>query len=102
MSEFYKVRKRLNLIVEGSWFTGIIITLILINAIIVGLETFPTIYSDYKQYFMIADRVLLYIFTIELVMRFLAVKPKQFFTRGWNWFDLLIVGAGHIFVGGHF
>ncbi len=36
-------------------------------------------------------------------MRFIATKPTwTFFKSSWNWFDFLIVAAGHIFAGAHF
>ncbi|WP_100372538.1 ion transporter [Bacillus sp. FJAT-45037] len=84
-------------------FTPIIITLILFNAIIVGLETYPSIYEGYSGWFYAADTALLWIFTVEITLRFIAARPtRDFFKSSWNWFDLLIVAAGHIFVGAHF
>ncbi|MCL7747121.1 ion transporter [Halalkalibacter alkaliphilus] len=84
-------------------FTATIITLILINAIIVGLETYPDLYRAYYEWFYLIDYILLWIFTIEIAMRFIATRPtKDFFKSSWNWFDFLIVAAGHIFVGAHF
>lgn len=95
-------QSRLNQLVENKWFTGTIISLIILNAIIVGFETSPTIYTSYQSFFAIADRALLYLFTIEIILRFLAVPPKTFFSKGWNWFDFIIVGMGHLFAGAHF
>ncbi|WP_078553067.1 ion transporter [Bacillus alkalicellulosilyticus] len=90
-------------IVNHKGFTATIITLIMINAIIVGIETYPGIYYPNKEWFFKADLLLLWIFTIEIAIRFIASHPKRsFFTNTWNWFDFLIVAAGHIFVGAHF
>ncbi|MEC2070623.1 ion transporter [Alkalihalophilus marmarensis] len=90
-------------IVFHKAFTPTIITLILINAIIVGLETYPTVYQGYNDWFYAADLALLWIFTIEITLRFIAARPtKSFFKSSWNWFDLLIVLAGHVFAGAHF
>ncbi|WP_332691219.1 ion transporter [Halalkalibacter lacteus] len=84
-------------------FTSTIICLILINAIIVGLETYPSLYSAYNDWFYFTDYLLLWIFTVEIAMRFIATRPtKDFFKSSWNWFDFLIVTSGHIFVGAHF
>jgi voltage-gated sodium channel len=84
-------------------FTSTVIGLIIINAILVGLETYPNVYSTYKEWFFLADYILLWIFTIEIAMRFIATKPtKNFFRSSWNWFDFLIVAAGHLFAGAHF
>lgn len=95
-------QSRLNQLVENKWFTGTIITLIILNAIIVGIETSPSLYKSYQSLFVVADKTLLYLFTLEIILRFLAVPPKTFFSKGWNWFDFIIVGMGHLFAGAHF
>ncbi|MCE7794384.1 ion transporter [Salipaludibacillus sp. CUR1] len=96
-------KSKLHSIVEHKWFTGIIITLILINAVVVGLETYPALYSEYRSFFWTADKILLWIFTIEIALRLLAARTiKHFFKNSWNWFDFLIVAAGHLFVGAYF
>ncbi|BAB05220.1 BH1501 [Halalkalibacterium halodurans C-125] len=90
-------------IVNHRAFTFTVIALILFNALIVGIETYPRIYADHKWLFYRIDLVLLWIFTIEIAMRFLASNPKSaFFRSSWNWFDFLIVAAGHIFAGAQF
>lgn len=90
-------------IVSHRAFTSVILSLIMVNAIIVGLETYPSLYGAYTEWFFIADYVLLWIFTIEIAMRFIAARPsKDFFKNSWNWFDFLIVSAGHLFAGAHF
>ncbi|WP_368504663.1 ion transporter [Alkalihalophilus sp. As8PL] len=90
-------------IVFHKAFTPTIIALILINAIIVGLETYPSLYEGYRGWFYAADKALLWIFTVEITLRFIATRPtREFFKSSWNWFDFLIVAAGHIFAGAHF
>lgn len=90
-------------IVNHSAFTTTVIILIIINAIIVGMETYPALYQNYYQLFFYADMALLWIFTVEIAMRLIATRPSyKFFTNSWNWFDFLIVAAGHIFAGAHF
>ncbi|MCK0471448.1 ion transporter [Halalkalibacter sp. APA_J-10(15)] len=95
--------RRIQKIVFHKAFTTTIIIFILINAIIVGLETYPELYDSYKSWFFTVDYILLWIFTIEIAMRFIATKPSRaFFRSSWNWFDFLIVAAGHLFAGAHF
>ncbi|MCD8508975.1 MAG: ion transporter [Bacillus sp. (in: Bacteria)] len=90
-------------LVEHRYFSRIIISLILFNAIVVGVETYPAIYDEHKQLFFRIDAILLWIFTVEIAMRLIAAPNlKDFFRSSWNWFDILIVGAGHIFMGAHF
>ncbi|WP_059103625.1 ion transporter [Shouchella shacheensis] len=89
-------------IVDHRLFQAVIITLILLNAILVGVETYDHIYEEYALLFLYADRVLLWLFTIEIALRLIAAGPKSFVRGGWNWFDSIIVLAGHLFTGGHF
>ncbi|WP_227935049.1 ion transporter [Alkalihalobacillus deserti] len=98
-----KLIRSIQRIVFHRAFTSTVIGLIIINAILVGIETYPDIYQDYKEWFFLADYALLWFFTIEIAMRFIATKPtKNFFKSSWNWFDFLIIAAGHLFVGAHF
>lgn len=48
---------------------------IFVNAVIVGLETYPELYIPYQEWFYIADRVLLWIFTVEIVLRLISSVP---------------------------
>jgi voltage-gated sodium channel len=88
---------RITLITESSVFRRVVITLILLNAIIVGLETYPEIRADYERSLNIADTTILYLFALELILRLMAAKPHvAFFRSGWNIFDLVIVAAGFV------
>ncbi|MBU9724062.1 MULTISPECIES: ion transporter [Bacillaceae] len=96
-------KKKIQVLVDHPYFTRTIITLIMFNAVIVGLETYPTIYDNYKTLFFRIDIILLWIFTIEILLRLLALnRIRDFFNNPWNWFDFLIVSAGHLFAGAHF
>ncbi|WP_091271107.1 ion transporter [Alteribacillus persepolensis] len=97
------IRKKIARLVEHRAFLATIMIFIVINALIVGLETYPRLYQDYTSVFYALDRVLLWIFTIEIILRMIAAKPALSFFKGtWNWFDFLIVFAGHVFAGAHF
>jgi voltage-gated sodium channel len=84
-------------IVESPRFRQTVTILILLNAIIVGMETYPDIKAAYGSILYAADRVILYLFTAELLLRFMAAKPPLvFFRSGWNIFDLVIVAVGYL------
>lgn len=88
---------RIGLLTESPLFRRVVTTLILLNAIIVGLETYPEIRADYGESLNVADTTILYLFALELILRFLAAKPHvAFFRSGWNIFDLVIVAAGFV------
>lgn len=103
MSQIETIKKAAVKIVDHKYFTRIVITLILLNAIVVGLETYPSIYQPNKITFFTIDKILLWIFTVEIAIRMIAQKKVlNFFHSSWNWFDFIIVASGHIFVGAHF
>jgi voltage-gated sodium channel len=84
-------------IVESPQFRHAVTALILLNAIIVGLETYAEVRASYGDVLQIADRIILYLFTMELALRFFAAKPPLgFFRSGWNIFDLAIVTVGFL------
>lgn len=84
-------------IVESPQFRHVVTALILINAIIVGLDTYPDVGAVYGDVLQTADRMVLYLFTAELTLRFLAANPPlAFFRSGWNIFDVTIVALGFL------
>lgn len=90
-------------LVHHPYFTRTIMGFILFNAIIVGLETYPGLYTPYSPWFHMADRFLLWIFTVEIILRLVSTRPTlDYFKDAWNIFDFIIVVGGHIFVGAHF
>ena len=91
------VTDKIGSITGSALFRRVVVTLILINAIIVGLDTYPQIHARYGQILHLTDRIILYLFTLELVLRFLASNPRlAFFRSGWNLFDLIIVGVSYL------
>jgi voltage-gated sodium channel len=89
--------RRIASIVESPQFRHAVTALILLNAIIVGLETYAEVRAAYGDVLQIADRIILYLFAVELALRFFAAKPPlAFFRSGWNIFDLAIVAVGFL------
>ncbi|SEQ40964.1 ion transporter [Piscibacillus halophilus] len=87
-------------IVENKAFQNTIILLILINAVLIGMETYPNIYEQYGSILNVLDVVILAIFTIEIILKLIASEPTgKFFKDGWNVFDFVIVAFSFIFVG---
>ncbi|WP_420559412.1 ion transporter [Tepidicaulis sp.] len=77
-------------VVEAGWFQRFIITVILINAVTLGLETSAEAMARAGGLLVAIDRVALSIFVIELLLKFWAYR-LSFFKNGWNNFDLAIV-----------
>lgn len=81
---------RMKAILEDRRFEMLIAGLIVINAITLGLETFPAVMERIGPFLLVLDKVLLAVFTLELLTR-LAVYRLSFFKSGWNWFDFIII-----------
>lgn len=77
-------------LVESSRFQNFIILVIILNGIILGLQTSRDFSDSTMALLSIADSVCLAIFIVELVMK-LAVYRLPFFKEGWNIFDLVII-----------
>lgn len=69
----------------------VIIGVILINAVTLGLETFPQVMARAGTLILAIDRICLGIFVLELMLRLYALGLR-FFRSGWNVFDFVIVG----------
>lgn len=68
-----------------------IIGVILINAVLLGMETSETIMSRFGPVILFLDQVCLAIFVVELLAKLFA-HGGRFFRSGWNIFDFVIVG----------
>ena len=73
----------------NSVFEYIILLVIIVNMVSLGLET-SAAFKDYQNVFFIIDQVCLWIFIVELILKFIAYN-KDFFKSRWNIFDLVIV-----------
>ncbi len=82
-------------VAEGYGFQNFILGVILVTAVIVGLETSDTLVERYGELFELADLVVQTIFVAEIVIRLAAHWPRlgSFFRDGWNVFDLAVVAA---------
>jgi voltage-gated sodium channel len=81
--------------------TRFIITVILINAVTLGLETFPTVMDRAGGFILAIDRLCLGIFVVELALRLYALGLR-FFRSAWNIFDFVIVAISLVPATGNF
>ncbi len=80
-------------IVEHTLFEKVIIGLIILNGVILGLETSSDIMQQYGSLLEKASDLILLVFILEAVMKITAVAPKfsRYFGSGWNLFDFSVV-----------
>jgi voltage-gated sodium channel len=72
-----------------------IIGLILLNAVILGLETDPDVMAAIGPQLLALDKALLAIFVVEIAAR-LWVQGQRFWRDGWNIFDFTVVAIALI------
>lgn len=92
----YKIMNQITLlckkITEAKWFELTITMVILVNSILIGIETYTT-----NETIILVQKIILGLFTFEIIARFIATdNPKEFFKSGWNDFDLILVLIGYI------
>ncbi|MDC0032994.1 ion transporter [Alphaproteobacteria bacterium] len=76
--------------VESALFRYTILIIIFINAIILGFETSPDVMASVGGTFYFLDKIILWIFVTELLLRIYA-HGLRFFLDPWGVFDFLIV-----------
>lgn len=95
MAEHEGLRKRMARWIESAQIQRLIIILILINALILGLQTSVTMMTHIGSYLIWADRLILSVFVMELLIKVVALD-RRFFKNPWNVFDLLVVSLALI------
>lgn len=78
---------------ESAAFNHGSLVLILVSAVILGFETDRELYRSNQVFFVILDRIILGLFTLELALRVVArwPRPQAYFRDPWNVFDCVIV-----------
>lgn len=85
-------REKVREICTSRWFELAITAVIVVNSILIGVET-------YMQHPVITavQGVILFIFTVEIILRLIAAPNlRTFFRSGWNIFDFTLVVITYI------
>lgn len=85
------VRERVRMTVEKPWFRHGILGLIIVNAVILGLETSASVMAAAGSLLRALDSVILAVFVVEIVLRIVA-HGTRFFRDPWSLFDFAVVG----------
>lgn len=91
------MREKSKNIVEHPYFSKTIMLVIILNALLIGLETYPSIYNSNVELFRTLDNVVLLIFIVEMVLKLSAYR-FEYFRDGWNLFDFGIVMLSIVFI----
>ena len=94
-------RERARGFVEHPRVQGIVITLILVNAVLLGLETWPAAMAAGGPLSVGLDKTILAVFVMEIALR-LYVHRSAFWRDPWSLFDFLVVAIALVPATGQF
>lgn len=77
------------------------LSLILLNAVIMGLQTSPSVMASWGGLIHLADNAILAVFVVELLLR-IVVHRVAFFKDPWSLFDFAVVGIALLPATGQF
>ena len=80
-------------LVNSAWFEYFIIAVIILNGILLGLETSVTVDQQYGGWLRMGNEAALWVFIVEAALKLLAQWPRswRYFRDGWNVFDFLVI-----------
>ena len=78
-----------------------IMALIVVNAVLLGLETVPDVMNAYGPYILATDRGILSLFVVEILLRVYAHR-LSFFRDAWSNFDFAVVAIALVPASGPF
>ncbi|PZH18670.1 voltage-gated sodium channel [Streptomyces sp. NTH33] len=88
-----ELARRCRAVTEARWFALAVFAVILLNAALLGLETYSGLAAQWHQGLRLAEQVCLAAFTVEILIRLAAYadRPRDFLKDSWNTFDLIVV-----------
>jgi len=98
MSSFKNIQQTFLKIRNHDVFEGIVISIIIISAIMVGFRTYDEVFpAEIFQIFSVLDYAVTIFFLIEIIIRVYSYeKARDFFKENWNIFDFTIVALSLI------
>jgi voltage-gated sodium channel len=85
------LQERIRRYLEHPRIQHFIMLLIVINAVILGLETVPVAMAEYGPLLIALDQLILGVFVVEILLRIYAHRLR-FFRDPWSLFDFIVVG----------
>jgi voltage-gated sodium channel len=85
------LRQKVGVLISSSFTQKFIIAVIMVNAVLLGLDTSETVMAKIGPVVGFLDTVCLTIFIIEMSMKLFA-QDIRFFKSGWNLFDAVVIG----------
>jgi len=95
------IRSRVQALIEHPYVQRLVIALILINAVLLGLETSPAVMGKAGTFILILDQTILTLFVVEIALRIYAYR-LAFWKDPWSLFDFSVVAIALIPASGPF
>jgi voltage-gated sodium channel len=91
-------RGRLWRLVESPAFTALVLTVILANAVVLGMQTYPDLDRRHGETLDLLNSIFLGFFVVELALRMAAYGRRglDFFRDGWNVFDFVVIAMAFV------
>jgi voltage-gated sodium channel len=85
-------------LVDSHAFNTAIIAVIVANAVVLGLQTYPGVVDRYGDALDLLNGIFLAVFVVELILRIASYgrHPDAFFRNGWNVFDFVVISAAFV------
>jgi voltage-gated sodium channel len=89
---------RLWRLVESPVFVALVLAVILANAVVLGMQTYPRLEREHGDMLNLLNEIFLAFFVVELSLRIGAYgrRPQDFFRSGWNVFDFVVIGFAFV------
>lgn len=78
--------------IESKNIQAFVIGVILLNALILGLETSKAAMASFGGFLLVLDKLCLVVFVAELIIKMFCYR-SHFWRSGWNVFDFLVVAV---------
>jgi voltage-gated sodium channel len=95
------LRQRLDTFLQRPWTQHSILLLIVVNAVLMGLETSTTVMAQAGSFILALDGAILWVFVVELSLR-IFVHRLAFFRDPWSLFDFAVVAVALVPASGPF
>lgn len=91
-------------ITGAALFDYMILVFIVINAIVIGIETSPRMANEFGIFFALFHKFVLGVFMLEAFLKIMAEAPRfdRYFRQGWNIFDFSIILLSLLPISGRF
>jgi len=87
------MRARLLYLVESRSFQRTVMSLVVLNAVVLGLETSSRVMGAVGAILRTLDVAILAFFVVEIILRVIAYGPSRFFRDPWSVFDFVVVAV---------